>query len=185
MWLDDLKGRLAPTGAVKTRNVFIESNTEINLQTLPEPNLIISAEQLTAPSSPFYRSFHIRRGVLKKHCDLIAISDDGPNHLFVLIEAKSGSDTFDVDSEKAFEQLKSSLGILDTVVQGCTIDLPFTDLSECDVRAACVMEVMRGNRPSNPTQSDKTVDFYRATGVRLSYVGADEDIWQAIQSNES
>ena len=178
-WFDAVAERIDYPRAVVTPSCFVEDNTTVNLDGLPEPNLVLRVRFLERRQSGLNHLFQER-----SRCDVVALVDTEPAPTIALIEAKSGNDSNNRDSANAVEQLQSSIAIMRDAVDSCSLDLPFTGLNECEMKAACVMESMRGNRLANETQRRFTGQFYRDNRVPLQFLPAGQDIWQAIQDGD-
>ena len=179
-WLKDLKDRAFEADAIAPEPRFFEDGTEINLNSLPGPKLVLRLQELARNKSELRRFFWETSRREFERCDLIAIVDSQPRPKIIIIEAKSGDD-IDADSEKAYGQLLSSLGILESSLDECTLILPFNSFEQCDLWAVCVMEAMRGHRSSEPGQIDLVTQFSESTDVPLLYLNADRDLWRQIR----
>ncbi len=179
-WLQDINNQAVEADAIAPDPRFFEDETEINLNSLPGPKLVLKLQKLARNRSELRRFFWETSSSEFERCDLVAIVDSQPKPKIILIEAKSGDD-IDADSEKAYAQLLSSLSILETTLDQCTLILPFSLLEQCDMWAVCVMEALRGHRSSEPRQIDLMTQFSESTDVPLLYLTADRDLWRQIR----
>ena len=177
-WLNDVENRIGFPNAVESQTRFIEDQTHIDFTTLPEPNLVLKTRYLERRRSGVRHFFRDR-----SRCDVVVLIDSQHNTTIILVEAKSGADSNNSASKQALAQLTSSVNIMRDAISECKLDLPFNSLAACESHAVCVMESMRGNRPANATQRRFATRFYRQYRVPLSFVSAEQDIWQEIQRN--
>ena len=177
-WLQDVENRIGFPNAVETQPRFIEDNTSIDFTTLPEPNLVLKTRHPERRRSGVRHFFRDR-----SRCDVVVLIDSRPKATIILVEAKSGADSNNSASRQALAQLTSSVNIMRDAISECQLNLPFNSLVACNSHAVCVMESMRGNRPANAMQRRFTTRFYRQNRIPLSFVPADQDIWQEIQRN--
>ena len=180
IWLDDIECRIRIPDAVESNPRFFEDGTRIELTGLSKPNLVLKTRYLERPRSGMDRFFENR-----PRCDIVAIVATEPKPTIILVEAKSGGDSNNYASKRAQDQLSSSLEILSDAIEKCSLNLPFDSLDACETHAVCVMESMRGNRPSNSRQQRFAAEFYRQNHVPLKYIPSDQDIWEAILSNST
>ena len=179
-WLEDIKNRAFEADAIAPDPRFFEDGTEINLNSLPGPKLVLRLQKLARNKSELRQFFWETTRSEFERCDLVAIVDSHPKPKIILIEAKSG-DEIDADSEKAYDQLLSSMSILESTLDQCTLILPFNSLEHCDMWAVCVMEALRGHRSSEPRQIDLITQFSESTDVPLLYLTSDRDLWRQIR----
>ena len=183
-WLQEIKTRAFEANAVASDPRFFEDGTEINLNSLPGPKLVLRLQKLALNRSKLRRFFWKNPSSEFERCDLVAIVDSHPKPKIILIEAKSGDD-IDADSEKAYDQLLSSMSILESTLDQCTLILPFNSLEHCDIWAVCVMEALRGHRSSEPGQIDLITQFSESTDIPLLYLTADRDLWRQIREQST
>ena len=175
-WLDEIENRIGYPSAVVSERRFVEDNTTIDLTSLPNQSLVLRVRHLERRRSGLSHAFEGRR-----RCDLVALIDSSTKPRIVFIEAKSGKDSNNVDSADATHQLASSIEIMSDAVNDCALELPFANLSECEVTAVCAMESLRGSRTTSRLQRRFTARFYRDNRVPLHYLSAGRDIWQEIR----
>ena len=99
-WLDKIINFISLPNAIEKRRRFVLDGCRINLESVPDPSLILSVPHLQSPLSPVqpFINGHER-------CDLFVVAQGIEKPIVILIEAKSGRDRDYKDSEKAVSQL--------------------------------------------------------------------------------
>ena len=179
-WFDEIEERANQNSAVETRPLVRDDGTRIDTKSVPSPKLVINIDRLKVRSSKLGQFLYKTKNNMRYNCDYIILTEFANKITIILVEAKRGGN-IDANRIDANRQLQSSIKILETMIEQCTLFLPFDSIRDCDVFAVCVMEALSGGRYSDPRQRNPQIDFAAGTNVPFLSLTADRDIWDQIR----
>lgn len=174
-WINHLATRFSNSRVLQTEKCFIQDRCPINLNSIPDPSVILDADELKTRvedvdnvigGSPF--------------CDLVALFDTDRRPTAILIEAKTDQTHTNARTREAINQLSWSFDHFDSVSSICVL-LPI----ECTLYPVFTFTKISDAVLRSPSVKQEARDFRRRHRTRVRFIPAGIDIWQSIQPNRS
>ncbi len=172
-WIENLVSRLNHTHVLLTEKSFTHDGCPIILDAIPDSSAILDVDELII-------AIDIVKNAVQCNpiCDLVAVFENGDKPCVIFIEAKTDRTHTNARTREAINQLNWSLSYFAPIIIRCSLlpmnftryaVLTYTNINDAVLRSPSVKNAFR--------------HFRRQNRIKVHYVRAGTDIWQAIQGN--